>query len=689
MVSRGKFVLHSRADPALTAGDYVLTGKQTIKGLGDRATAPYETNLRVTSPRFRMPPDQILSTFPPANSEGAYESRLPQIVLKRRTLPWDRLPGPPGPAGTREPWLALVVIAEGEGQISVETPVADCVTPGVVLAGPNDVASGVYLSVPQTTVQKVFPTKADLQLLAHVREVDLEDTELASGDDDGFLAVVLANRLPQYDRIGCKPVRYTACLINLEGQLDVLPPPSTPVFDFGALATVFDARILYAADPGGGGGSPDKLIMAGMSATATMADGLQDVAPASIAAAKLPVAGQMRKATPSLGAASDWRAATSAVTTAALEPNAALAGMMVRDAMKDGFRLPIEGRVLEPVYRFPLLAHWSFTCDGGGSFGSLMTGLDVGLLGTLPGPNAKKKRPECAKPPGGTAPPDPALARPDPEVAATGHVGLAHKTRLGDLVRAWYRGPFVPLPTERELPGSGGKPLLAHTSDQLRIAVPDGREDLSLAVAFEIGRLLALAQPAIVGAMARWRREQYGAARARRLAALAGASIAKIGAIIGKSAIASLAPLVGRTLVLETASKRTDIFGRFRPPVDPGRPIPFLDDDVSNLLAVGLAVEPTVLDRLRDGGGIAAVQAATVPLGPSVRDAARFAHLSGALAAEVQRIAGDALSATEAQGDAADAGPQGAAGETGDGIDRIIRALGAARAGRRSGDGGE
>ena len=52
--------------------------------------APLDSTITVSSPRFTMPPDQILSTFPPANSEGAFRATLPQIVLKRRTLPWER-----------------------------------------------------------------------------------------------------------------------------------------------------------------------------------------------------------------------------------------------------------------------------------------------------------------------------------------------------------------------------------------------------------------------------------------------------------------------------------------------------------------------------------------------------------------------------------------------------------------------
>ena len=40
MVSRGKFVIHSRAVPPLTAGDYVLQGTQTIDAGGNRLRAP-------------------------------------------------------------------------------------------------------------------------------------------------------------------------------------------------------------------------------------------------------------------------------------------------------------------------------------------------------------------------------------------------------------------------------------------------------------------------------------------------------------------------------------------------------------------------------------------------------------------------------------------------------------------------
>ena len=114
--------------------------------------------MTVSSPRFTMPTDQILSSFPPANAEGAFGDRLPQIVLKRRTLPWERNPAE-AVAPSATPWLALVVVAEGEAELSTATPIADCVTPGTTLLDPDDhdVEQGLYLAVTQTVLEEDLP----------------------------------------------------------------------------------------------------------------------------------------------------------------------------------------------------------------------------------------------------------------------------------------------------------------------------------------------------------------------------------------------------------------------------------------------------------------------------------------------------------------------------------------------------
>ena len=249
MIDEGHFQIYSHLTPTLPAGDYRFTTNQELTasgptgslGVGDLPVEPLATHVRVTSPRYQLPPDQVLSTYPPANTEGAYGARLPQIVIKRRTLPWERTVDPEGESTVDDantPWLALVVLAEGEGELVLNRPVAECVTPGQVLGGQPDVAMGSYLKVRRSVIDSVLPTQRDVPLLAHAREVDINDTEMMMGDDDGFLAVVIGNRLPLSGRDADGrevPTRYLCALINLEGQFGVLrketpPPPTFTIF---------------------------------------------------------------------------------------------------------------------------------------------------------------------------------------------------------------------------------------------------------------------------------------------------------------------------------------------------------------------------------------------------------------------------------------------------------------------------
>jgi len=622
MPAPGTFVLHSRAVPPLPAGDYSLQGTQEVAG---GPTAPYAGNVRVTSARYRMPPDQILSTFPPANAEGAFESRLPQIVIKRRTLPWERVMDP---AHREIPWMALVVIAEGEGQVSGESPVSECVTPGVKLDGPNDGATGVYLTVSQTVVNAVFPTRDDLQLLTHVREVDLSDTELAVGDDDGFLAVIMANRLPQYDRVNCQPVRYMACLISLEGQGDVLPPePPSFDFHFNALALVQDVRPAAALL----NQSADQVAM-GPVAAGTQATASKSVAPNAAVQAHAGPA-------PRKAIAESWKTAQTSVNEIAVSAAPAEAGRLVRDQMTANFRLAIDQLVFEKTYRFPLLAHWSFTCTGAGSFQSLMEGLDMGLLGTLPADPLAPPKPDCAPVNKGTAPPPAPPPRPMPEATETGHIGLHNLTRRGDSLRAWYRGPLTLHVTEREQPDAEGRLPLAHTSDQLRRVTPDGREDLSLAAAFEIARLLAFSQPSVMSALIRWRGEQFGAERARQMAAAAVGKSALLNPAL-EGSVEQLGRLAGKQIVTGAAQSPEKVLAPNRPLVDPGRPIPYLAGDVDQIIATGFQIPLAEVRKVMSTvGPVAALNQVAVQAAPTpAPDAASTVHLRTSLANVVDQL---------------------------------------------------
>jgi hypothetical protein len=625
MPEPGFFVLHPAVLPPLKAGAYTLHGE--VEEMPGGAVEALDAHVTVSAPRYAMPPDQILSTYPPANRTGSFQNALPQIVLKRRTLPWERQLDP---ADEQLPWLALVVIAEGEGSLSGESKVEDCVTPGTTLPHPEDrdTATSVYLSVTQTVLDGVFPTRDDVKLLAHVREVDVGDSELMGGDDDGFLAVVIANRLPQpgfdADGKGTVPRKYLACLINLEGQDRLLPaaPPDVNLqHRFDAAAVVQDLRPLAA----GRAADPDRAVMGGG-------------VPSGVPTTSRPVPDTTTRAVRT-GAA--WATHPAAIEAAAVSSAAEQAPALVREAMGSAWRFPIDGLgVAEPIYRFPVLAHWSFTVSGDPTFEELVQGLDVGLLGTLTGdlpqPTAEQQAKAAEDAKRRAAPPAP--PRPAPELSETGHVGLPHQTRRGDHVEAWFRGPLSPHPTVREQPADGRLPL-AHASDQLRIVVPDGREDVSLAAAFEIGRLLALSQPSIVSALLRWRQEQFGAERAARLAAEAAQGVAPVGELPAGPQ-PGLGALIGRRLVRAAAQAPDTVLAPSRPLVDPGRPLTYAEGDLDRIVADGLGISLDAVRRsAKEVGAVAALAGTPVAAvdpgqrGEAAGAAALHADLDQAVAA--------------------------------------------------------
>jgi hypothetical protein len=157
----GFFEIYPSARPPLPAGTYTATSNMQLQSApphGDGAIPVDDSTFRIhiDSPRYVLPPSQVLSTFPPAGALGDWRERLPQIVLKQRTLPWERNPDPAQAFETAPPWLALVVLADGEGHLSPDVDVAQCVTPGVDLGADADAPKGKYLEVNENIVKKVL-----------------------------------------------------------------------------------------------------------------------------------------------------------------------------------------------------------------------------------------------------------------------------------------------------------------------------------------------------------------------------------------------------------------------------------------------------------------------------------------------------------------------------------------------------
>ncbi|WP_377189717.1 hypothetical protein [Ruegeria meonggei] len=636
MVARGRFFLYDSIVPALEAGKYRLQGDLKIEAeedgvdVDELAVRPLQTHFNVTAPRLKLPPDQALMTFPPANSEGAYEARLPQIVLKKKTLPWDRKAAPDETAfgdqitSERTPWLALVVIAEGEGQIEHDIPWQDCVSEGVDLPGDKDVPTATRLSVPVSVVRNVFPTVEDLPLLTHVREVNIDDTEAAMGDDDGFLAVVISNRMPQFDRENCRPKAYTACLINLEGQLGELPEPLPPRNFFDLSDLVFSTELTAVnAAISDGAAIPLKAVPEPRNLDVrdgdAMAEAIRRGEVVFHDGALFDRASANEDGVSALGPISS--AAMLDGDFSALESGALENSFQVKGVF-GGFSIPPQVVFQERILRFPVLTSWRFTCSGAGSFEQLMRNLDVGLLGRRTGSGFARPLADCTPDRGGADSGAAPSTRLPLDVAESGHLTLPYRTRVGDGETAWYRGPFSPVRVRRDIPGVGDD-ALAHVSDHLRLMTPSGEEDVSLAVAFETGRLLALSQPSFIAALKRWRAERFGAARAKT--GLDFAVVGNLGLFAG--GVATVDPSVLENLVrgrfaraleadlirvLAEAPEKT--IATLRPRVDAGNPVPNLEGDPLEFLVQGLELDPGVLEGLKarptDTASVTALMAA-------------------------------------------------------------------------------
>jgi hypothetical protein len=275
-----------------------------------------------------------------------------------------------------------------------------------------------------------------------------------------------------------------------------------------------------------------------------------------------------------------------------------------------------------------VLVSWDFTCTSGGGFERLMNRLDVGLLGTV----------------------DAAAPVPGLEVASTGHIALPHRTRQGEPAAAWYRGPLTAQPTVRATAVNGVLPLAA-TGDQLRKVVPDGREDLSLAALFEIGRLLTFSKPTLVAALMAWRAVLFGAARARELADALNAAVVPgigLGAAGGRDALEELV----RTHLVGTLSglPQDALAPTAQLATDARLPAELADLSAAQLLA-GLGADPAAVAAAGQAYGVDGLSAVPVPVGrpattPVMQDQAAMAALSQKLQQRVSDLVTSTLQGT-------------------------------------------
>jgi hypothetical protein len=189
MVASGKLQLHDSIRPALTADTY----RVDLATDSDSGQFGVTRWLSIESPRYRLEEIDLVSVFPMTGARGDFNEQLPWVALRRRTLPWERRGAS---ADAASPWLALVVTQRNEATLG--SALLASVVGATAAARFQPPQAGQVSALQFTSVgelQSIVPSEADARLLCHVREVNQADTELAGSDDDGFLAVVIANRL--------------------------------------------------------------------------------------------------------------------------------------------------------------------------------------------------------------------------------------------------------------------------------------------------------------------------------------------------------------------------------------------------------------------------------------------------------------------------------------------------------------
>lgn len=197
----GKVEFITNHKPSIQKGDYLITVKQVINANDITSGNEFSATLKfsVLGPRFTFDPQEIQAVFPPDGSLGDHANVFPHIILKRSTLPWERLAASSEP---NIPWLALLLFDEGE--LSNETSQhADVPLEG----GQHDDDRPSVIDVPYTLLKDIIPTGKDLQFLTHVRTT--QDETGKPGEDE--LAVIICNRLP---RPGAMSIAH---LVSIEG----------------------------------------------------------------------------------------------------------------------------------------------------------------------------------------------------------------------------------------------------------------------------------------------------------------------------------------------------------------------------------------------------------------------------------------------------------------------------------------
>lgn len=200
------------------------------------------------------------------------------------------------------------------------------------------------------------------------------------------------------------------------------------------------------------------------------------------------------------GDASGWYSVvvSNRFATAVNQQTTGYTAHLVSVAGLEAYLAPGAGAPTTNYVRLVSLYHWTFkTVAQGLDFRQLMTDLVTPPAGTAPG-DASYLR--LRLPPVPAESPSDALHTAIAQVLQAGYIAAPYVTREGDHITGWYRGPFGPSPTP-----ALDLPQLGMSSQAMVYDEVSGMFDLSYAIAWETGRMVALSDRGFAAALNGWR----------------------------------------------------------------------------------------------------------------------------------------------------------------------------------------
>ncbi|CAH9063959.1 hypothetical protein PSECIP111951_03011 [Pseudoalteromonas holothuriae] len=267
----GEIAFFGACYPPLQSGQYQLELSQTLKNVPGESAPPNfkrAQKISLTSPRFTLAASSVQMVYPPADAVGNFLNTMPNVVLTRRTLPWER-PIDPHHIGLKAsatvdasqdhtPWLALLTLYQNEAENikPKQRSVAELLDTGnTKIKGPDlgglvsDAQKQTLcltIDISPTLFQTIAPKVDELKYLNHVRQVNTDGKEVLGIDEEGWYSVSVSNRIAKTGE------KNTVYLVSLEGHKADLPGGGADLSNIDALRFAVLATWSFTAEKSSG-----------------------------------------------------------------------------------------------------------------------------------------------------------------------------------------------------------------------------------------------------------------------------------------------------------------------------------------------------------------------------------------------------------------------------------------------------